>query len=107
MAKHLIRIELPSSTDKCNERWCNYREMQDARQETAELKGAGRSNNFFQIRGQNFNFNSMFFPKKPETFSKIMKSGEKNYTEAMQKQLKSREKTETWDIVERPSGKKN
>ena len=38
MAKQLVKIGLPSSTDKCIERWWQYREMQDTRREAKELK---------------------------------------------------------------------
>ena len=38
MVKQLVKIGLPSSTDKCIERWWEYRDMQDTRREAKELK---------------------------------------------------------------------
>ena len=37
MAKQLVEIGLPSSTDTCIERWWEYRDMQDTRREAKEL----------------------------------------------------------------------
>ena len=37
MAKKLVKIGLPSSTDKCIERWWEYRDMQDTRREANEI----------------------------------------------------------------------
>ena len=38
MAKQLAKIGLPSKTDKCLERWWEYRDFQDTRREAKELK---------------------------------------------------------------------
>ena len=45
MAKQLVKTRLPSSTDKCIERWWEYRDMQDTKSEVKELKREGRSRN--------------------------------------------------------------
>ena len=48
MAKQLVTIGLPSSTDKCIERWWEYRDMQDTRREAKKLKREERSRNLPQ-----------------------------------------------------------
>ena len=68
MAKQLVKIGLLSSTDKCIERWWEYRDMQDTRRETRELKREERSRNPPQRNGQSYSHNSVFFPKEPETY---------------------------------------
>ena len=97
---------MPSSTNKAIERWEDYHDMEDARQEAKELKRAERSRNPPERYGKSHSHNSMFFPKEPETYKNAMKSGEKeNWTEAMLQKFKSPEETKTWDLVERPNDK--
>ena len=106
MAKKLVLIGMPSSTNKAIQRWEDYRDMKDARQEAKELKRSERSRNPPERYGKSSSHNSMFFPKEPETYNNAMKSGKKeNWTEAMLQELKSLEETKTWDIVERPNDK--
>ena len=45
MAKQLVKIGLPSSTDECIERWWEYRYMHYTRREAQELKQEERSRN--------------------------------------------------------------
>ena len=55
MAKQLVKIGLPwlpSSTDKCIERWWEYRDMQDTGREAKEIKREERSRNPPQRYGQ-------------------------------------------------------
>ena len=97
---------MPSSTNKAIQRWEDYRDMKDARQEAKELKWSERSRNPPKRYGKNYSHNSMFFSKEPETYNNAMKPSEKeNWTEAMLQELKSLEETKTWDLVERPNDK--
>ena len=64
MAKQLVKIRLPSSIDKCIERWREYRDMQDTTREAKELKREERSRNPPQRYGHSYNYTSTFFPKK-------------------------------------------
>ena len=106
MAKQLVKIGLPSSTDKCIERWWEYRDMQDTRKEAKELKREERSPNPPQKYGQSYSHNSTFFPKEPKTYKQAMSSSEKeNWLKAMQEELKSLSDTNTWTLVERPKDK--
>ena len=106
MAKKLVQIGFPSSTDKAIQMWEEYRDMQDARKEAEELKRSERSRNPPQRYGKSYSHNATFFPKEPETYNNAIKSSEKdNWTEAMQQELKSLEETKSWDLVERPSDK--
>ena len=102
MAKQLVKIGPPSSTDKCIERWWEYRDMQDTRREAKELKREERSRNLRQRYGQSNSHNSTFFPKEPETYKQTICSREKeNWLQAMQEELKSLGDTNTWTLVER------
>ena len=106
MAKKLILIGMPTSTDKAIQRWEDYRDMKDARQEARELKRSERLRNPPERYGKSYSHNSMFFPKEPETYDNAMKSVEKeNWTEAMLQKIKSLEETKSWDLVERPNDK--
>ena len=97
---------MPSSTNKAIQRWEDYRDMKDARQEAKELKRSEKSRNPPETYGKNYSHNSMSFHRKLETYNNAMKSGEKeNWTEAMLQELKSLEETKTWDLVERPNDK--
>ena len=77
MAKQLVKIGLPSSTDKCIERWWEYRDMQETRREAKELKREERPRNPPQRHGQSYSHNSTFFPKEPETYKQAISSSEK------------------------------
>ena len=106
MAKQLVEIGLPSSTDKCIERWWEYRDMQDTRKESKELKREERSGNSPQRYGQSYRHNTTFFPKEPETYKQAIYSSEKeNWLQVMQEELKSLNDTNTWTLVERPKVK--
>ena len=106
MAKQLVKIGLPSSTDKCIERWWEYRDMHDTRREAKELKREEGSRNPPQRYGQSYKLNSTFFPKEPETYKQAMSSSEReNWLQAMQEELESLSDTNTWTLVERPKDK--
>ena len=106
MAKQLVKIGLPSGTDKCIERWWEYRDLQDTRREAKELKQTERSRSPPQRYGQSYSHNSPFFPKEPETYKQAMSSREKEkLLQAMQEELKSLSDTNTWTLVERPNDK--
>ena len=106
MAKQLVKIGLPSSTDKCIERWWEYRDMQDTRKEAKELKREERSRNPPQRYGQSYSHNSTIFPKEPETYKQAISSSEKeNWLQAMQEELNSLSETNTWTLVECPKDK--
>ena len=77
MAKQLVKIGLPSSTDKCIERRWEYRDMQDTRREAEELKRQERWHNLPQRYGQSYSHNSMHFPKEPETYKQAISSSGK------------------------------
>ena len=68
MTKQLVKIELPSSTDKCLERWWEYRDMQDTRRDAKKPKRKERSRNPSQRLGQSYSHNSTLFPKKAEIY---------------------------------------
>ena len=107
MEKQLAKIGLPSSTDKCIERWWEYRDMRDTRKETKELKQEEISRALPQRYGQSYSHNSTFFPKEPETYKQAMSSSEReNWLQAMQEELKSLIDTNTLTLVERPKDKK-
>ena len=76
MAKQFLKIGLPSSTDKCIERWWEYRDMQDTRKKSKELKREERSRNPHQKHGQIHSHNSTFFSKEPETYKQAISSVE-------------------------------
>ena len=106
MAKQLVKIGLPSSTDKCIERWWEYRDVKDTRREAKEIRRAERSRNPPERYGQSYSQNSTFFPKEPETYKQAISSREKeNWLQAMQEELKSLSDTNTWTLVERPKDK--
>ena len=106
MAKQLVKIRLPSSTDKCIERWWEYRDTQDTRREAKELKREETSRNPPQRYGQSYSHNSTFFPKEPETYKQAIISSEReNWLQAVQEELKSLRNTNTWTLVERPKDK--
>ena len=106
MAKQLVNIGLPSSTDKCIERWWEYRDKQDTRREAKELKREERSRNPPQRYGQSYSHNSTFFPKELETYKQAISSSEReNWLQAMQEELKFVSDTNTWTLVERPKDK--
>ena len=95
MAKQLVTTGLPCSSDKSIQRWEDYRDMQDAGEETKEFKRSERSRKPPQRYGTGYSRNSTFFPKEPENFNDGMKSNEKeNWTEGML-ELKSLEGTKT------------
>ena len=80
--------------------------MKDARREAKELKREERSRNPPQRYGQNYSHNSTFFAKEPETYNQAICSCEKeNWLQAMQVELNSLSKTNTWTLVERPKNK--
>ena len=68
MAKQLVKIRLPSSTDKCIERCWEYRYMQYTRREAQELKREERSRNPPRRYGQSYSHNSTRFPKESEIY---------------------------------------
>ena len=106
MAKQLVRIGLPSSTDKCIEKWWEYLDMQDTRREAKEVKREERSRNPPQRYDQSYNHSSTFFPKELETYQPAISSSEReNWLQAMQEELKSLSDTNTWTLVERPEDK--
>ena len=106
MAKQLVKIGLPSSTDKCIERRWEYRDKQYTRREAMELKRQERWLSPLQRHGQNYSHNSMLFPKEPETYKQaISSSGKENWLQAMQEELESLSDTNTWTLVERPKDK--
>ena len=106
MEKQLVKIGLPSSTDKCIERWWEYRNMRDTGREAKKLKREKVSQNPPQRYGQSYSHNSTFFPKEPETYKQVITSSEKeNRLQAMQEELKSLGGTNTWTLVERPIDK--
>ena len=106
MAKQLVKIGLPSSTDKGVERWWENRDMQDTRREAKELKRGERSRNSPQRYGQSYSHNSTFFQKEPEIYKQAIGSSEKeNWLQAMQEELKSLSDINTWTLVERPKDK--
>ena len=106
MAKELLKIRLLSNTDKCIERWWEYRDMQDTRREAKELKREERSRNPPQRYGQSYSHNSTLYPKEPETHKQAISSSEKeNWLQAMQEELKYLGDTNTWTLVERPKRK--
>ena len=77
IAKQLVKIGLPSSADKCIDRWWEYRDMQDTRREAKELKREERSRNLPQRYGQSYSHSSTFFPKEPEIYKQAISSREK------------------------------
>ena len=80
-----------SSTDKCIERWWEYRDMQDTRRKAKEMKWVERSRNPPPRCGQSYSHNSTVFPKQAETYKQVISSREKNWLQAMQ----------DWHIFER------
>ena len=107
MAKHLVKKGLTSSTacieycmHKCIERWWEYRDMQDTRNEAQELNRE-RSRTPPRRYDQSYSHNSTFFPKEPETYKPAISSSEKeNWLQAMQQELKALSDTNTWTLVE-------
>ena len=88
----MVKIRLPSTCDKCVQRWENYRDIQDARQEVTELKQSERERKPPQTYSTGYNHISTFFPKELEIFKDAMKSSEEeNWTEAMLEEVKSLE----------------
>ena len=53
-AKQLVKIGLPSNTDKCIEIWWENRDMQDTRRKAEELKREYRSRNRAERYGQSY-----------------------------------------------------
>ena len=101
-----LKIAIPSTEKVSDERWYKYYEMKDARREAKELKREERSRNPPQRYGQSYSHNSTFFAKEPETHNQAISSCEKeNWLQAMQDELKSLSKTNTWTLVERPKNK--
>ena len=94
MTKQFLKEGLPSITDRCIQRWEDYRDMQDARQEAKELMQSEMSSGPPQRYGTSYGHNSTLFPKVPETFNDAMKSSEnENWTEALLEELKSLDET--------------
>ena len=106
MAKQIMKVGLPSSTDECLERWWEYRNMQDTRKEGKVLKREERSRNLSQRYGQSYRHFSTFFPKESETYKQAICSCEKeNWLQAVQEELKSLSDTNNWTLVERSKDK--
>ena len=70
MAKQLVKIGLPSSTEKCIERWWEHRDMQDTTREAKELKREERSRNPPQRYGQSYSLIQRSFQKNLKLKSK-------------------------------------
>ena len=106
MAKQLVKIGLPSRTDKCIERWWEFRNMQGTIREAMELKREERSRNSPQEHGQSYSHNSTLFPEEHETYKQAKSSSEEeNWLQAMQEELKSLSDTNIWTVVERQKDK--
>ena len=89
MAKQLVKLGLPSSTDKRIERWGQYRDMQDTTKEAQGLNWEKRSRNHPERYGKNYSHNLKFFPKEPEAYKESIGSGEKrNWLQGMQEVLR-------------------
>ena len=97
MAKQFLDLRLPFSTDKCNEEWGEYPQLQYDRGETKEPERENKSRNLEKY-GQSYSQNPKFLPKEPETQRQAI-SGIENekWWPAMQKELKFLSKKKQMD----------
>ena len=77
MAEQLVKIGLPSNTDKCIERWWGYRDMQESRRKARKVKREERSRYPPQKYGQKYRRDSTFFLKEAITHKQAISSSEK------------------------------